>query len=236
MAGGGPYWGYVEDHPLIATLLYGYVMYRFSIWRTRRTLARQSTPLDDVELKRALRPLADVLEVPAITVQVYEITPINGLATAHGGIYITRGFIDLFKAGKVSAAEMASVVAHELGHVALAHTRRRMIDFSGQNAVRVLLTTVLGRLVPWGGVFVAGLLTRLLAAKLSRSDEFEADAYATALMMKAGYGADPQISLFEKLDHLTGAGGGGGPAWLLSHPKAADRIAAIQRNVTKWSG
>ena len=39
--------------------------------------------------------------------------------------------------GEVSAGEIASVIAHELGHVALGHSRKRMIDFSGQNAMRV---------------------------------------------------------------------------------------------------
>jgi len=41
------------------------------------------------------------------------------------------------------------------------------------------------------------------------------------------------MSLFEKLDKLTG-NAGLSPAWLLSHPKAQDRIAAIQTNYAKW--
>jgi putative metalloprotease len=43
---------------------------------------------------------------------------------------------------------MASVIAHEMGHVALGHARRRMIDFSGQNALRTALIMVLGRFIP----------------------------------------------------------------------------------------
>ena len=74
----------------------------------------------------------------------------------------------------------------------------------------------------------------LLAARLSRGDEFEADAYASALLIKAGIGTDAQISLFEKLEHLTGARGAATPAWLLSHPKSDQRIAAIAANTEKW--
>jgi putative metalloprotease len=70
-------------------------------------------------------------------------------------------------------------------------------------------------------------------AKLSRSDEFEADAYATALLLQSGLSVEAQTSLFEKLDQLTG-NAGLSPAWLLSHPKAQDRIAAIQSNYEKW--
>jgi predicted Zn-dependent protease len=103
-----------------------------------------------------------------------------------------------------------------------------MIDFSGQNAIRVALATVLGRFIPGLGVWIANMLTTLLAARLSRQDEYEADAYASALLVKAGIGTGPQKSLFAKLEGLTGLGGRGMPAWLMSHPKTAERIAAIE--------
>ena len=75
---------------------------------------------------------------------LYEIEPVNGLAAPDGRIFITRGFYNKFRQGAVSAEELASVIAHELGHVALGHSRRRMIDFSGQNALRTALSMVLG--------------------------------------------------------------------------------------------
>ncbi len=109
-----------------------------------------------------------------------------------------------------------------------------MIDFSGQNAIRVALATVLGRFLPGVGIYLAGLLTSLLAARLSRQDEYEADEWASALLVKAGIGTGPQKSLFRKLEALTGTAGAGTPAWLLSHPKADERIAAIERNEAKW--
>ena len=127
------------------------------------------------------------------------------------------------------------MIAHELGHVALGHSRRRMIDFSGQNAMRVALGMVLSRLIPGVGVYIANFLTTLLAARLSRGDEYEADAYASALLMKAGIGTGPQKSLFEKLEKLTGRGAPAA-AWLMSHPKVDDRIAAIEANEARWKG
>jgi putative metalloprotease len=64
--------------------------------------------------------------------------------------------------------------------------------------------------------------------------DYEADAYASALMTKAGIGTEPQKSLFRKLDKLAGVGGRGPTAWLMSHPKTADRIEAIEANEQKW--
>ena len=43
----------------------------------------------------------------------------------------------------------------------------------------------IGRLVPLIGWQLAAMLSRLAVSGLSRKDEFEADAYATALMLKA---------------------------------------------------
>lgn len=224
----------IKFAPILFALIYGLVMYRWSAWRTARMLDQQSTPLDDPGLLAISDRLAAALDIARIKVHIYEIEPVNGLAAPDGRIFITRGFFDRYKDGKVTGEELASVIAHELGHVALGHSRRRMIDFSGQNAMRTALAMVLGRFIPLIGPWIAGVAMSMLAARLSRKDEFEADAYASALMVKAGFGVEPQISLFEKLDKLTGARGAAVPAWLLSHPKKDQRIAAIQANAQNW--
>jgi len=220
--------------PILLAVVYGLIMYRFSAWRTARELDAKSTELANPDLKRLMDRLAAALGLPRIKVYIYEIDPVNGLAAPDGRIFITRGFYRKFTQGKVTAEEIASVIAHELGHVALGHSRRRMIDFSGQNAIRTALAMVLGRLIPGVGVWIANMLTTMLAARLSRSDEYEADEYASALLIKAGIGTDPQKSLFNKLNALTQTSGGTAPAWLMSHPKTPDRIAAIEKLEKRW--
>ncbi|MCG3266356.1 M48 family metallopeptidase [Yoonia sp. I 8.24] len=220
--------------PILMAVLYGLVMYRFSVWRTARELDAKSTELVDPNLNQMMHRMAKALDIDRIRVHIYEIAPVNGLAVADGRIFITRGFYEKYLEGKVSADEMASVIAHELGHVALGHAKRRMIDFSGQNAMRTALAMVLNRFIPVVGPWLAGMAMRLVAAGISRKDEFEADAYASALLTKAGIGTAPQKTLFKKLETLTGARGASTPAWLLSHPKTAQRIAAIEANEAKW--
>ena len=220
--------------PIVLALLYGAIMYRFSVWRTNRELAEQSHELIDPKLKLLTDRMAKALEVKKIRVHLYEIDPINGLAAPDGKIYITRGFYRKFTDGNVTAEEMASVVAHELGHVALGHSRRRMIDFSGQNALRTALAMILSRFIPGIGGWIANMLTTLLAARLSRDDEYEADEYASALLIKSGIGTEPQTRLLGKLEALTKSSGGAAPAWLMSHPKTKDRIAAIEKNGARW--
>tara|TARA_R110002124_G_scaffold34193_8_gene112533 strand:+ start:14621 stop:15307 length:687 start_codon:yes stop_codon:yes gene_type:complete len=221
--------------PILLAILYGIAMWHFSSWRLRKELDQKSTELADPRIAALTRRMAEALDLPRIRVNIYEITPVNGMAVPDGRIFLTRGFLDKYTAGEVTAEELASVIAHELGHVALNHTRRRLIDFSGQNAMRTALGMVLSRLVPGIGGWIATMLTSLLAARISRGDEYEADAYAAALLTKAEIGVDPQIRLFEKLASLTDSQGGAAPAWLLSHPKPEERIAAIRKLADGWS-
>lgn len=220
--------------PILLAVLYGYIMYRFSAHRTARELDAKSTELADAKLKALCDQMAAALDLPRIKVHIYEIDPVNGLAAPDGRIFITRGFYNKYRNGEVTADEMASVIAHELGHVALGHSRRRMIDFSGQNALRTAMAMVFSRFLPGIGTYLANFLTTLLAARLSRVDEFEADAYASALLTKSGIGTAAQKSLFEKLNALTKSQGGVAPAWMLSHPKTEERIKAIEVMEKRW--
>jgi putative metalloprotease len=219
--------------PLILAVLYALLMYQFSAWRTRRELDARSSLLADKALSQLTQRMASALDLPRVQVHVYEIEPVNGLAAPDGRIFLTRGFLRKYYSGEVSAEEMASVIAHELGHVALGHTRRRMIDFSGQNAIRVALATVLNRFLPGIGFLLANAVIALMAARLSRSDEYEADEYAAALLTKSGIGTAGQKSLFAKLDKLTGMAGAP-PVWIASHPPSKARIAAIEALEARW--
>jgi putative metalloprotease len=220
--------------PLILVVLYAFLMMRFSVWRTRKLLDQNSQPLTDPSITRLAERMAEAMGIPEIKVNVFEVEPINGLAAPDGRIFLTRGFMNRKARGEVTAEEMASVIAHEMGHVAQGHMRRRMIDFTGQNAVFVMLSAILNRFLPFIGIWIANLISTALMARLSRRDEFEADASATALLIKAGIGTGPQKSLFRKLDALTQNRAEGIPAWLLSHPRVDERIAAIEANEARW--
>ncbi len=219
--------------PLLLTIAVSLLMYRAAASRTARMLTDQSAPLRDAGLSPLLAQMARALDVPAIPVHVFDIDPVNGLAAPDGRIFLTRGFVQKYRSGEVTAPEMASVIAHELGHVALGHSRRRMIDMTGQSAVFVVLQAVLTRFVPIIGFWIASAITRALSSHLSRGAEYEADAYASALLVKSGIGTAPQKSLFLKLDRLVGMKGTP-PAWLASHPATADRIAAIEAREARW--
>jgi len=218
---------------LLFTLIGSLFMMAFSSWRQSRHLDQHSRELNDPLIGDFVRRMEAELGLERLRVFVYETPAVNGLASSDGRIFITRGFLDKYRLGEVRAEEIAGVIAHELGHVALGHSKRRMLDFTGANTVRVVLSVIIGRFVPFVGPWIANVLSNMLAARLSRQDEYEADAYAAALMTKIGIGTGPQVTLFQKLERLSG-GGGGQLAWLMSHPKTEDRIAAINTLSDAW--
>lgn len=104
--------------PLILVAVYALAMLRFSVWRTRKTLEANSRPLTDPSIIRLANRMAAAMDLPGIRVNVFEIDAVNGLASPDGQIYLTRGFLNRKARGEVTAEELASVIAHEMGHVA----------------------------------------------------------------------------------------------------------------------
>lgn len=217
---------------IVLTIVFGYVNWRVALSRLGKQLDEKSMPLKDPTLESLVARLGAAVDLPDLKAQLFDMPVVNGLATPDGRIFITTALFDKYRFGIIKAEEIASVVAHELGHVALGHHTRRMIDWTGQSAVRLILMVILNRFLPIVGIFIADFLSSLALARLSRRDEFEADRYATALMLKVGLGHEPQVSMFRKLEKMVP-----GPqpaAWLASHPPVKERVAAIEANVAGW--
>jgi metalloprotease len=222
--------------PLLVALAMGVVMWKTSAWRLSQTLNQKSSRLRDPRISQYADRMASELGLSNVDVHVFDEPSLNGLAAPDGRIFITRGFVDKYRAGEVSAEEIASVIAHELGHVDLGHSRRRMLDFSGMTAFRFATIVLLGRFIPvigpWIGMIIAGAAAAAIGAGLSRKDEFEADAFAAALLTRIGVGAEPQMSLLRKLGH--GHAHNDSPSWLRSHPRPDERVAAIAEFARRW--
>ena len=215
-----------------------FIAFKMSAARTRRQLRKNSTKLSDPKLLQLNDQLARAAGITNVSVMVHDVDAINGLATPEGDIYLTRGLLNCHRRQELSAEEVCSVTAHELGHVALGHAKKRLATLAIQNAIRSVFGVALGRLVPLpGGRFAIGwladLLVRLLLAGFSRADELQADKYATALMIKSGLGTEPQKNLLRKLEELSGRPATG-VAWLISHPSISKRIEAIELNEHRW--
>ena len=77
----------IKFAPILLALIYGYIMYRFSVWRTKSNLDKNSTLLADKPIKALTDKMAKSLDLPEIKVNIYEIEAVNGLAAPDGRIF-----------------------------------------------------------------------------------------------------------------------------------------------------
>jgi predicted Zn-dependent protease len=146
-----------------------------------------------------------------------EPTP-NAFALPGGKIGVNSGMLDVAR----TQAQLAAVLAHEVGHVVARHPSELM----SQNAA---IQTALGTAgVTEGAVGeLVQLVTGVGALSFSRSAESEADRIGLEYMAQAGYDPRAAIELWQNMQAAT-AESGSPPEFLSTHPNPANRIAAIE--------
>jgi len=146
---------------------------------------------------------------------------LNAFALPAGYIYIHTAII--LEAQNVS--ELAGVVAHEIGHVALRHIAH---NYSRQRNTGLLyqLGVVVTSIFVGGNAAAGGQLLGQLAAvayvnQFTREAEAEADAFAVEVLPLAGYDPNGLVTFFETMQ---AHGGAQVPTFLASHPTTGNRI------------
>ena len=107
---------------------------------------------------------------------------INAFALPGGFVYLTRGLIYLCQ----NEAQLAGVIAHEIGHVTARHSARRYTKSVGTGVLLQILN------VFSQNYFINNLLgqsAQLYLLSYSRSQEYQADQLAVRYMMRAGFDA-----------------------------------------------
>ncbi|MEO1460225.1 MAG: M48 family metalloprotease, partial [Pseudomonadota bacterium] len=156
--------------PILLIGLFAVLSVHFSAWRMERSLRAQSRPLKHDQVDRMLDRLAAAAGIDRIELHLLRNDTVNGLATPQGGIYLTSGLFRHYQSGRLSLEEIGSVVAHELGHLALGHTKRRMIEVSAAQTGTLVLGSLLARFIPFVGWYLAQALVSLFVSGLSRRD------------------------------------------------------------------
>lgn len=153
----------------------------------------------------------------------------NAFAVPGGYIYITRQLVALMN----SEAELASVMGHEVGHVAARHSagRQRTSNVGGILAGivgAVAGNSGLGQLIGAGARSAAGLVT----LRYGRNQEYEADALGVRYASAAGYDPDGMADALTALSgettleaRIAGRDANALPGWASTHPNDASRIA-----------
>jgi predicted Zn-dependent protease len=148
---------------------------------------------------------------------------LNAFALPAGYIYIHTAII--MEAANVS--ELAGVIGHEVGHVALRHVARNYNRQRNTGIVYQLLSVVasifVGGYAAAGGQMLGELAAVAYVNQFTREAEQEADAFAVEMLPKAGYDPTGLVTFFHTMSAKSGTGHGV-PTFLSSHPATEDRI------------
>src|SRR4029078_3072599 len=173
------------------------------------------------------RPVADEqVRATPVTFTVLDSPVINAMALPGGYIYVTRGML----AHLNNEDQLATVIAHEIGHVAARHAARQAWQQQiGQGLLLggAVLSQGLG--LPAGNILnFGGMATQLFLLRYSREDELEADRLGVEYAMAAGYDSREVIGLFQTLDRTQEKEGQSMPSFLATHPNPGDRSQRIR--------
>ena len=156
----------------------------------------------------------------------------NAFAIPGGYVYVTRELLALMN----NEAEFASVLGHEVGHVAARHSkaREKRARFGGFGAAAA---TILGSVLGGDtgariGQQIGGSLAQNYVLGFSRSQEYEADDLGVSYLGRAGYDPFASSSMLASLAAQTsldaraqGQSGKALPEWASTHPDPASRVA-----------
>jgi putative metalloprotease len=154
-------------------------------------------------------------------IKLYLAPDINAFAMADGTIRVYSGLMKV-----MTDDEVRYVVSHEIGHVALGHTKatiqtayatsaiRRGIASSGNEIAATLSRSEL-----------AGFAEKLTHAQYSRTHELDADQYALQLMKHNNINPGAAISALRRLEAMFG----NESDIFASHPAPGDRAAALEK-------
>jgi predicted Zn-dependent protease len=161
--------------------------------------------IDDIGQR--LAPYSDRPDLPYVF-QVVEDQSVNAFATMGGYVYVTTGLIRAAD----NEAQLASVISHEIGHIAGRHAVEQMRE----------------QAIAAGALTAAGLdrndavaigVDLAIRRPNSRQDELEADELGLANLTQAGYAAGAMPAFMEKLLNQRSV-----PTFLSTHPATSTRI------------
>ncbi len=137
-----------------------------------------------------------------------------------------------------SESELASVIAHEIGHISQHHMSRRLAH-QKQTMIMSLAALALGILAARSNsdlseAAIAGSQAGAIQSELkfSRSNEREADQVGLQILEKAGFDPRAMVSFFKRLARANRfSESSAAPSYLQTHPLTYERIAYLEDRV-----
>ncbi|QKE63585.1 M48 family metalloprotease [Aquipseudomonas campi] len=158
-----------------------------------------------------------------VNYKVYLTDEVNAWAMANGCVRVYSGLMDL-----MTDNEVEGVLGHEMGHVALGHTKKAMQAAYATSAARnAAASSGNGAAAALSSSQIGELGEALVNAQFSQSQESDADDFSFDLLTQRGVNREGLVTAFEKLAKL----GSGESSMFDSHPASAERAAHIRARI-----
>jgi beta-barrel assembly-enhancing protease len=156
---------------------------------------------------------------------------INAFALPGGFVYVNRGALEAAD----TEAQIAGVIAHEIGHVALRHGTHQASTAYVAQAPLAILGGVLGSNSVGGVLAQLGVsfATSSLLLRYSRDAESQADLMGTQILHDSGYDPRAMVEFFEKIQAQSK---GRAIQFFSDHPNPENRISNVQREIQRLGG
>jgi predicted Zn-dependent protease len=154
---------------------------------------------------------------------------VNAFAVPGGYIYVNRGLIE----ATGNMAELAGVLAHEIGHVEERHSVEQLEKAQGANLGLTLAYVLLGRQPSGAERAAINVGGGLYFASHSRQAENEADAVAVSLLAASSIDPNGLVTMFQKLLAERKNRPSQFEQWFATHPLTEDRIANVRQLIQR---
>ncbi len=159
-----------------------------------------------------------------LDIKAYLVRDVNAFAMANGTIRVFAGLMDEF-----TDDEIRYVIGHEIGHVKLKHTKKRMQGALQRDAALSVAGNASGGVRRISNSELGRFFGDVVTAQHSQKHERQADDYAFDFMQEKNYNAEACATALEKLDGMSG--GGGGLPWLQTHPSPKSRAKRMRKKL-----
>ena len=178
-------------------------------------------------LRSLTKGLTAVDGVP-LNFKVYQENQVNAFACADGSVRVYTGLLDL-----MTDSEVLGVIGHEIGHVALKHTRKEMQNAMLTNAALAGLASTSNTMAVLTQSQLGAIGEAALNAQYSKKQETQADDYAYDFLRGAQMSPSCLVSAFTKLQKLDASSATQNVVAKLfsSHPDTASRISRVRNRM-----